>query len=86
MLCQYCITAHSISGRSLEFWIGIKRNESNLAQFLYGDGTPIGRSFWVRGEPYREADKCVMAGFMTQYGWNDINCYYSKEVVCEFQL
>jgi hypothetical protein len=66
----------------------MKRSDYDVMVFVHDDDvTPVVTSFWVVGEPSKETQKCVTAGYMhwtNTFGWDDANCDNIRDFLCEF--
>ena len=68
-----------------DVWIGMFSRDG--IWFRWMDGTPLDYTNWYGHEPNNPAaERCVMAGFRTGYGWYDLTCTNRRSFVCNERL
>ncbi|NWX97024.1 MRC1 protein, partial [Nothoprocta ornata] len=66
------------------FWIGLFHLNPDDG-YTWIDGSPATYEYWDEDEPnnYQGTEQCVMFNKSPQMRWNDLNCEYSLNWICE---
>ena len=71
-------------------WLGAKRDPAStynreLWNWVTGVAVPEGSIEWGRGQPnnYNQEQNCAVLDSDLDWGWNDISCRVSGELVCQ---
>ena len=68
-----------------EYWIGLRRNETDPDSFVWTDGTVLTYSKWASGQPDDawQGQECGVKGYRKLTLWDDQSCATRLSFVCE---